>query len=217
MVFAKKKLRPLQLLIAGTPVEQVFETKFLGVIISANLTWKSHIDTVCTKMAKNIGIIDKVRHILPQWQVRQLYLTLVQPYLTYCCLVWASDVHTGNLSRIHKLQKKYCRIIMFANFQAHSPPLFRALHILTIYDLYDYQAKIYMYKLTHDLLPHGFLNLVTNADIHSHNIRQSSKLHSDYCRTNAYKLTIPHNGVKLWNETRNDYKSLYPWEFLKRR
>jgi len=216
IVFAKKKLRPLQLLIAGTPIEQVLETKFLGVIISANLTWKSHIDTVCTKMAKNIGIIAKVRHILPQWQVRQLYLTLVQPYLTYCCLVWASDVRTGILSRIHKLQKKYCRLILFAHFQAHSPPLFRALNILTIYDLYVYQAKIYMFKITHNLLPRGFLNLITNADIHSHNTRLSCKLHTEYCRTNSYKLTIRHNGVKLWNETPTEYKGLPLGAFKKK-
>ena len=69
------------------------------------------------ELAKNIGIIAKVRYILPQCQVRLLYLTLVEPYLTYCCLIWTSDVHSIILPRILKLQKKYCRIVTFAHFQ----------------------------------------------------------------------------------------------------
>ena len=78
-----------ELFIQTVQIERVLETKFLGVIISHKLSWKSHITGVCSKMAKNTGIIAKVRHLLPRSQVRLLYLTLVQPYMNYCCIVWA--------------------------------------------------------------------------------------------------------------------------------
>ncbi len=116
----------------------------------------------------------------------------------------------------NKLQKKYCRIITFAHFQAHSPPLFQTLKILTIYDIYTYQAKIYMYKITHNLLPQRFIGLSMNADIHSHNTRKSHQLHSEYCRTKSFKLTIRHNGPKLWNETPDEFKLLNLGAFKKR-
>ena len=70
-----------ELFIQTVQIERVLETKFLGVIISHKLSWKSHITGVCSKMAKNTGIIAKVRHLLPRSQVRLLYLTLVQPYM----------------------------------------------------------------------------------------------------------------------------------------
>ena len=42
-------------------LEQVKETKFLGVIINENLTWSDHIDVVSNKCSKNLGIIRKLQ------------------------------------------------------------------------------------------------------------------------------------------------------------
>ena len=49
--------------IAGTNIERVNHTKFLGIIIDSKLSWKFHIDHVCSKISKNIGIIQKCRKI----------------------------------------------------------------------------------------------------------------------------------------------------------
>ena len=65
----------------------MFETNFLGVVITHRHSWKPHIAIVCSKMSKNIGIIvAKFRHLLPQSHERLLYLTLVQPYMNYCAM-----------------------------------------------------------------------------------------------------------------------------------
>ena len=116
-----------ELFIQTVQIERVLETKFLGVIISHKLSWKSHIAGVCSKMAKNTGIIAKVRHLLPRSQVRLLYLTLVQPYMNYCCIVWAGISKTQCLDKIHKIQKRFCRLITFSDNRAHSAPLFKCL------------------------------------------------------------------------------------------
>ena len=42
-------------------IDQVGKTKFLGVIVNANLTWKDHIKTITNKISKNIGI--ELKHI----------------------------------------------------------------------------------------------------------------------------------------------------------
>ena len=39
-------------------------TKFLGVYIDENINWKHHINTVCSKISKSIGILYKAREIL---------------------------------------------------------------------------------------------------------------------------------------------------------
>ena len=74
--------------------------KFLGVILSANLNWNKHIDVVVSKISKNICIISKVRHLLPLQLTRNLYFTLVHPYISYCNLVWGSPTKTKQLERI---------------------------------------------------------------------------------------------------------------------
>ena len=48
--------------IDGIIIETVNCTKFLGVIVDNKLTWTQHINELCNKVGKGIGIIRKVRH-----------------------------------------------------------------------------------------------------------------------------------------------------------
>ena len=45
-------------------VKQVDSTKYLGVTFDANLTWKKHINELCLKLSKTVGILSKVRHFV---------------------------------------------------------------------------------------------------------------------------------------------------------
>ena len=40
-------------------ISEVKSIKFLGVLIDNQLNWKNHLDHICTKVSKNIGIILK--------------------------------------------------------------------------------------------------------------------------------------------------------------
>ena len=62
IVFSKKRNITANILIGDTPLVKLDTTKFLGVIISCDLKWNSHIDVVLNKISKNVGIIAKVRH-----------------------------------------------------------------------------------------------------------------------------------------------------------
>ena len=44
----------------NTKLDRVTKTKFLGVIINENLTWKNHIDGITKTISRNIGMINKV-------------------------------------------------------------------------------------------------------------------------------------------------------------
>ena len=49
----------------GITITRVFETKYLGVIIDSQLSWKSHINAVNSKLASiMIGVISKIRYKL---------------------------------------------------------------------------------------------------------------------------------------------------------
>ena len=65
-------------------LQKADHVKFLGVYIDSNLSWNNHIHFVATTIAKGIGILSKLKHILPRNILRTLYLTLIYTYLTYC-------------------------------------------------------------------------------------------------------------------------------------
>ncbi len=62
MVFSniRKKVK-LDIKIGGDTINQEHSTKFLGIIIDDDLSWKSHVKQVTTKVAKGMGIIIKAK------------------------------------------------------------------------------------------------------------------------------------------------------------
>ena len=75
------------LLLNGTPIEKV-ET--LGLLISSDLSWTSHIDSVCLK-AKRIWVYctgATSYNLADNATIKQLYIALVRPHMEYACVVW---------------------------------------------------------------------------------------------------------------------------------
>ena len=91
-------------------IEQVENTKFLGVVINSTLTWQDHIKTVCKKVSKNVGILLRMRKTIPGDILLTLYYTLIEPYFSYCNIVWGSN-NSVYLDQLFRKQKKAIRII----------------------------------------------------------------------------------------------------------
>ena len=53
-------------------IQRVDTTKFLGVLIDSNLTFKYHIDQIANKVAKSIGVMNRLKHIQPQYSVHSI-------------------------------------------------------------------------------------------------------------------------------------------------
>ena len=81
---SKKVTREKNIIVNGCKISEVTSTKFLGVMIDSNLTWKPHIDYISKKIAKNVGIIIKARKIFDKDTLLTLYYSFIFPYLNYC-------------------------------------------------------------------------------------------------------------------------------------
>ena len=117
MIFRpRQKTLPItrQIIIENNVLEQVDNTKFLGVYIDQHLTWKTHVNFIAAKISKSVGLLYKAKYYLPSKSLLTLYYALVYPYLTYCNLIWASTYVT-NLQRIYLLQKRAVRAISKAD------------------------------------------------------------------------------------------------------
>ena len=73
--------------IANNILERVTVTTFLGTLIDENLTWKNHITLISNKIAKNIGVIRRIRHLVSRKIHINLYYTMIYPYISYCNIV----------------------------------------------------------------------------------------------------------------------------------
>jgi len=210
ILFGNKKLLDISLFINNEKLTRVYETKFLGIIIQSNLKWNTHIALLKNKISKTIGILCKVKNVLGTAHLKVLYQSLIEPYLNYCCIIWASPETNVNLESLHKLQKQATRIILFANYRAHSKPLFFKLKLLNIYDLCKSQILSFVYKSCNHLLALKYTNYFTFAK-EKHQYATRSSEDCNLFRTSAYKLcrvnALVNRGPKYWNLLPHSLKS----------
>ena len=186
----KSNLKALEIKIEDTLIGEVCSTKFLGVIINQTLTWNDHIRAVQQKVNKNSGIIRKISKSLPQSVLVNLYHTLVEPYLTYCNIVWGIN-RTTLLDKLFISQKKIIRIITLSKYNAHTKPLFARLSVLTVYQLNDFQVACFVYRCIHNILPSKFRAMFhANNSVYSYNTRNCLNLHIESCRLSIWLSTI---------------------------
>ena len=81
------------------PLEMKGYIRYLGRLIDSNLSWKFHIDYICQKASKKIGIIAKLRHFVPRHVLLTLYRSLILPYISYGICAWGHSAET----HLHKL------------------------------------------------------------------------------------------------------------------
>ena len=72
--------------VEGTNIKQEDSSKLLGVIIHPHLTWEQHIDYVCKKMSRKIGLLRHLQPVLPHSALLAMYKTDTAPLwlLQYC-------------------------------------------------------------------------------------------------------------------------------------
>ena len=68
--------------------------KYLGIQIDSDLTFKSHIQNLHTKLSRTLGIMFKVKRFFPKNILLQLYYTMFNSHLLYCITVWTSTYST---------------------------------------------------------------------------------------------------------------------------
>ena len=150
-------------------VERVSEFNFLGLNINEHLTWSAHASKIGNKISSSIGIINKLKHFLPQHILKTMYSSLILSQLNYSILAWGFES-----SRIFKLQKKAVRIITNSKYNAHTEPIFKSLYLLKVEDIFKLQILKFYFRHRNHSLPNYFQNIEYNriSDRHTYNTRQ---------------------------------------------
>ena len=74
ILITRKKHRPiLNFVIGSYPIPSVTSLKFLGVVITDNLSWSSHIESTCLKAKKELRLIHRHYHQAPRVARERLY------------------------------------------------------------------------------------------------------------------------------------------------
>jgi len=86
-------------------IERKTSIKYLDIYLDEHLNWKTHIAHVQGKVTEILGILNQLQNYLNLKMLRQLYCTLIYPYLNYGAMCWGNNYQT-NLSKSCTKQNK---------------------------------------------------------------------------------------------------------------
>lgn len=202
-------------------IERKSAIKYLGVFIDSTLSWKQHISYTCSRIARNTGIISKLRHYLSLQQLKQLYYTLIYPYISYAIVAWGS-AYKSHLQKIQVKQNHIVRLIFFAKLYGKETesalPLLNLLDILTVENIFQLNILKFVHLWQAGLLPKQFDSWFCYANkMHSYNTRYASKQNflKPRAQTNTGKQTISFAATAIWEKLPLAIKSLNTFSFQK--
>ena len=186
----QKPISKIDIKIDNLSITSVHSTKFLGIIIDENLTFKPHICKVASTISKPIGILHKLKCFLSKDVLLSIYNSLILPHLMYCIIVWGNAC-PSYLNKINVLQKRAVRSICNVPYLHHSAPLFNDLKVFNIFNLFRYQLGIHMYKSINGMLPLYLHYKYTPVNsVHSYNTRNSTKLYQHPTNSSIMQKSI---------------------------
>ena len=79
---------PTQYTLHNCLLESVSSAKYLGIDISSDLSWDTHINRISKKANNTLGFLRRNIKIHSESLNTSVYKVLVRPQLEYCCTVW---------------------------------------------------------------------------------------------------------------------------------
>ena len=153
MMISKKRNTNISVKINNEDLEECDSYKYLGVYIDKSLSWKPHINYICTKIAKACGALAKIRHYVGISTLTNVYYALVNSYTRYGLVSWGT-ASAESLKPLVSLVNRAIRIMSFAPLgRLNTKPVFKHLKILDVNETFALESAKFIFKVKHGLLP----------------------------------------------------------------
>ena len=199
----------VNVILDSTALEKVKHSKWLGVLIEDCFTWKNHIDCVSKTISRNIGVMNKLEHLVPTRILHVLYCTLVLPYLNYGIIIWG-DTCKSYLDKLIKLQKWAIRIVCNSHYRSrrHTGPIFAKYNVLTVTDIHTLELGTFMYRNSVSELSSSFNNYFTKwSEVHNYLTRHGNHLSLTKNKKTFSDHSVCTTGPRLWNALENSTRA----------
>lgn len=194
------------LLLNENPIEIVKNTKFLGVILDENLSWKSHMEQLKTKLNRNFILCSKIRRFCTTQSYLNLYNNLISSNIDYCISSWCFDNSTL-VTSLQRICDKFLQMTFRTKFKPSIDHFKRKHGILNIN-----QSLLHNLVLTmHDFYSGRFAayDLPSSCTRSSRLTRSDSNYHiPSFHSLRVSQQSLSFRGIRAWNSIPDSIKFL---------
>ena len=198
MVIPRKRNPSLPLhylTLGGSELERVKCIKYLGLVFSETLSFSEHIQSICTRAKRLIGLLyRRFYNNIDGATMLQLYQSLVRPHLEYASPVW--NPHTQKDIKMLESVEKFAIKMSTKNWNIGYHDLLSLTHVhllpLETRRVYSSLCMIFHHLcyFTPNIICQRYINQRTN---------NHSLLHQPFARTNAFFHSFVPRTINIWN------------------
>jgi hypothetical protein len=176
--------------VGETTIKRVSYSKTLGVVIDEHLTWQRQIENIQTKISKGIGMLRRIKKIVPKTTLIKVYNAIILPHFDYCSLVW-DNCSDYLIDKLQKLQNRAARVITSKTYETRSCDVLKELQWQPLKERLKHKKLFFMHKIRNNKLPISTTNMFDIKTNLRYNLRSNNRDFSlDQPNTNFMKKSI---------------------------
>ena len=186
--------------IGGLELSKVTEQVDLGVKVSNDLKWESHIDTIVKKANTLIYLIRRSFINMPPDLFLRAYKTYVRPILEHAVVVWC-PYFRKDIDILERVQRRATKIPPSLRNLSYEDRL-KTLKLTSLEERRNRGCLIETYKILHShyTCDINFFHRNTNVNLRGHGL----KLKTELCQKLFRKNFLTNRVVHQWNQLPED-------------
>jgi hypothetical protein len=96
--------------IDGLMIKTTDQMRLLGVDIDEKMNFSVHISEMCKKVSRKVGVLMRLRNMIPESAKLTIYKSSILPYLAYCQLVW-HFCKSSDSKKVERIQERVLRAV----------------------------------------------------------------------------------------------------------
>jgi hypothetical protein len=200
MIFSAKKDKSFHpsLYLSNVLIKEVFQHEHIGVTLTFNLSWRSHILKIHQKASKRLNMLKPTRLTLTRKTLDTLYKYLVRSCLEYADIVWDGCKETDN-DLLEQLQYEAARLFTGTIKGTSRERLLNEVAWVKLKERRTYHKLDMIYKKLNNLAPYYLQGPcpVQVRSITAYNLRTGEDYHIPHARTERFKKYFSVSSVKL--------------------
>ena len=207
-----------------TILQNVDNNPYLGILISKDLKWATHIDKISKKASASLGFITRNTRKCPQQCRKTAYIALVRSTLEYGSTVWDPYLRK-DIDKLERIQKKAARFIK-QDYNSRDPgsmtTMLKDLGLPSLESRRKENRLCNLYKISKGLVPaippSDYLTPIKNKrkikaksfdDCIAKNFVQKQQTLHDNCfqvpssNTDTYKYSFFPQTITDWNQLKD--------------
>lgn len=189
----------------GKVVKNNDQIELLGVKVDDNLNFSNHISDLCKKASRKVGVLTRLRNLIPCSAKLTIYKTSILPCLSYCHIVW-HFCKASDRRKVERVQERALRAVYRTKTYSYET-LLKMAELPSLYNRRLQDIAIYMYKVKNGLAPNSF-NEIFSLKQSPYNLRNSDFNLPIFNTIKYGKHSLRYFGPMLWTKLNDGIKNL---------